>query len=76
MQYLLIQRLIGIFLISYGATLIPPILISLWYDDGEAIHFVYSQLLALGLGVAIWLPVQGICVELRIRDGFMVVALF
>ncbi len=71
-----IQRLIGMLLMAFSITMLPPIGVSLWYQDGESEHFLLTLLLTFVSGIALWLPVHRHRVELRIRDGFIIVALF
>ena len=60
----------------FSATMAPPILLSWWYGDGEIRHFVDTLLLTLGIGGMLWFPVRRARADLRVRDGFVVVALF
>jgi trk system potassium uptake protein TrkH len=71
-----IQQLIGILLMAFSITLIPPIAVSLITQDGQARDFLASFALTLFLGAALWLPVRRQVIELRIRDGFVVVSMF
>ncbi|MBA1329824.1 potassium transporter [Candidatus Endoriftia persephone str. Guaymas] len=68
--------MLGILLMVFSLTMIPPMLVSLWYWDGAFIGFTDGFMLTLGLGVLIWLPVRGRRQELRVRDGFLVVVMF
>jgi trk system potassium uptake protein TrkH len=60
----------------FSLTLLPPIAVSLFYDDGALRAFATALLITLVLGVVAWLPVRNLRRELRLRDGFMVVAMF
>lgn len=76
MQWTGIQRLIGLLLSAFGLTMLPPIAASLIYGDGEAGHFASTLALTTVSGLLLWLPVRRIRTELRVRDGFIIVALF
>ncbi len=76
MRIAAVQRIIGLLLALYSVTLIPPILVSLWYADDQTAIFVTTMALWAGLGLLLWLPVRHRQEELRIRDGFLVVALY
>lgn len=76
MQRKIVQRILGVFLMVFSATMVPPIGVSLWYADGEADHFLVSLGITLVCGLALWLPVRHHRRDLRVRDGFVVVALF
>ncbi len=51
-------------------------LVSLIYRDGSSAAFVDAFLLLLGSGVLFWLPNRKERKDLRLRDGFIVVAVF
>jgi len=72
----LIQKIFGLFLLLFSFTLLPPILISLLYQDGELVHFIQSLVLALMLGLFLWLPLRHVHLEIKTRDGFVIVGLF
>lgn len=76
MHITLIQQLIGLFMMAYSATFVPPIIVSLLYQDGQAHDFVYTLLVALGGGFLIWWPARKQRYVLRVRDGFIIVAAF
>lgn len=71
-----IQRIMGLMLIILSTTMLPPALISLIYRDGGLLPFLEAFAALLLLGGLIWLPVRSAQRELRVRDGFMLVALF
>ena len=76
MRLFLIQRILGLFLIVFSAALVPPILVSLIYQDSELMHFLASLVLVLVIGLVLWLPVRHRRAELRRREGFLIVAMF
>lgn len=76
MQPLVIQRIVGLLLMIFSTTVIPPILVSLWYDDGELTSFVDAFMAIFIVGLILWLPVKNFHRELKVRDGFIVVVLF
>ena len=76
MQLLVIQRILGLLLVIFSSTLLPPIAIELYYQDGSALPFVEAFLLTLVGGILLYLPVKNQKKELRLRDGFLVVVLF
>lgn len=76
MQLRLIRKLLGLFLLLYSCTLLPPILISLLLADGEILHFLYSLSLTVSTGLLFWWPERCLRVDLKNRDGFVVVAMF
>ena len=56
--------------------MIPPLVISLAYDDGSLMSFVLAFLIILSIGLLLWLPVRNNKNDLRLRDGFIIVVLF
>ncbi|MBE0438416.1 MAG: potassium transporter [Gammaproteobacteria bacterium] len=76
MQFLTIQRILGILLGLFSFTLLPPIAVSLFYNDGATQAFINAFLLLLVLGLLFWFPVRKHRKELKIRDGFLVVVMF
>lgn len=76
MQIAVIQRILGLLLALFSITLLPPLTISLWFNDGAELAFSMALLITVCLGLALWLPVRSVRKELRMRDGFVVVVLF
>ena len=72
----IIQRLVGQLLMLFSVTLLPPILIDIYYREDAGQAFFYSYLGLLLLGFILWLPVRKKKLELRLRDGFVVVVMF
>jgi trk system potassium uptake protein TrkH len=56
--------------------MLPPVIVSLIYRDGHAQPFLDAFVIVLVVGVLLWLPVRKVRRDLRLRDGFLVVALF
>jgi trk system potassium uptake protein TrkH len=76
MQLLTIQRLLGILLAVFSITMLPPLAVSLFYQDGATQAFLTAFILLLVVGLVSWFPVRKHRKELRTRDGFLVVVLF
>lgn len=76
MQLFLVQRILGLLLSLFSLTMLPPIAVSLWYSDGATGAFVSAFILILAAGLVLFVPVMRSRRELRLRDGFMIVALF
>src|SRR5690606_5720043 len=71
-----ILRILGLLLMLFSLTHVPPLLVSLYYGDGSAAGFGLSLLLTLAAGVCCWWPFHRSRQELRTRDCFLVVTLF
>ena len=76
MNFLVVQRILGLLLMLFSLTMLPPIAVALHFDDGNWRPFFYGFVALLTLGALAWLPVRKRVRELRLRDGFLVVALF
>lgn len=75
MQYIAILRILGLVLMIMSLTLIPPLVIEIFYHDGTYSAFYISFLFTFGLGFLFWFPFRHHIKELRTRDGFLVVVL-
>ena len=71
-----ILHLLGLLLVLFSSTMLPPIGIGWWYGDGAVLPFVITFALTLGTGLGCWLPVRHEPAKLYNRDGFVVVVAF
>jgi trk system potassium uptake protein TrkH len=69
-----VQRILGFLIACSSLMMIPPMLVSLWYQDGTTHLFLVSAITLLLIGLAIFLPVRNVHEELRLREGFLIVA--
>ena len=76
MNLFIVQRILGILLMLFSITMLPPIGVSLAFDDQNTTPFVDAFIGLLLTGLLVWLPVRKQHRELRLRDGFLVVAAF
>ena len=76
MNWTVVQRILGLLLMLFSLTMLPPILFSLYYQDNSWLPFVEGFGITLAAGLLCWLPVHRVRKELRLRDGFLVVAAF
>jgi len=76
MHLTVVQRILGLLLMLFSATMLPPLGVSLLYGDGAWYTFLVAFGITLAVGVASWLPVRHQHRELRLRDGFVVVVMF
>ena len=60
----------------FSLTMLPPIIISLIFKEASWLPFVEGFALTLVAGFVFWLPVRRSREDLRLRDGFVVVAAF
>lgn len=71
-----IQRILGLLLMMFSLTMLPPIGVAWIYQEPSAPPFIASMLLVAGAGAALWLPVRRSRRDLRLRDGFVIVVAF
>lgn len=71
-----IFRILGVLLMLFSITQLPPILVSLYYDDGVLYSFLTTFFITLLSGFVLWAPVMHNHKDLKTRDGFLVVTLF
>ena len=76
MNWTVAQRILGLLLMMFSLTMLPPVAISLLFNDHSWLVFIESFGLTLLAGLAFWYPVRNKRKELRLRDGFLVVASF
>ncbi|MBU2711698.1 TrkH family potassium uptake protein [Zooshikella harenae] len=76
MRFSIIIKILGILLMLFSFTLLPPAIVAKWYGEQEVAIFGYAFLITLVTGFISWAPVWKVKQELRIRDGFLVTVLF
>ena len=76
MHFFSIQRLLGLMLMVFSALLLPPVVVSWLYHDGEMQVFLVGAAVVFLLGLVSWLPASRCKEDLRIREGFLIVVLF
>lgn len=72
----MVRRILGTLIFWYGATLVPPMFVSLATGDGQLPVFVMAMALIMAIGFAFWFPARNEEHELSLRQGFLVVASF
>ena len=76
MQFYVIQRILGLLMVLFSFTMLPPAVVGLIYDDLSISPFIKGFLLVLIVGAILWFPVRNRKRELRLREGFLVVVMF
>jgi trk system potassium uptake protein TrkH len=76
MQRTVIQRIVGLLLMVFSFTTLPPAAVGLWYGDGAVYPFVAAFVATLIIGLIAWFPVRKVKMEVRLRGGFIIVAVF
>ena len=76
MNWTVVQRILGLLLMMFSLTMLPPIIISVIFDEQSWLPFAKGFGITLLAGFICWLPVRKSRKDLRLRDGFLVVASF
>jgi trk system potassium uptake protein len=71
-RYAAVQQVLGLLLMVFSFSMVPPLVVSWLYSDGAARAFGTGLWITLATGAAIWWPVRRDRPELKIRDGFLV----
>ncbi|MCP5157936.1 MAG: potassium transporter [Gammaproteobacteria bacterium] len=69
--------MVGLLLMLFSVTMLPPMAVA-WWCDGSTVILPFAETLGatLGLGLLCWLPVCRFKIDLRNRDGFILVVVF
>jgi trk system potassium uptake protein len=76
MRLIPIVHLCSVLLILYSLSMFGPILVNVWYEDGDFSGFFITFVLAFSTGITGWQFTRRSNTKLSSRDGFLVVVLF
>ncbi|MCW4150076.1 MULTISPECIES: TrkH family potassium uptake protein [Halomonadaceae] len=76
MSLRVILRILGLLLMLFSLTMLPPMLISVWFRDGVWDAFMMAMAITVATGLCFYLPNRRAQKELRVRDGFIIAAMF
>ena len=76
MDFSVTLRLLGILLMLFSLSQLPPAAVSLFYDDLTFGAFLAAFAITFVTGFVVWYPLRRNRAELRIRDSFLLVTLF
>ncbi|QJQ94505.1 MULTISPECIES: TrkH family potassium uptake protein [Halomonadaceae] len=76
MSLRVIFRILGILLMLFSLSMVPPMLIALLFRDGMWSGFVIAMAITLATGALLYWLNRHVRKELRTRDGFLIAALF
>ena len=76
MHFTVVQKILGLLLMLFSLTMVPPIGVALLYGEPLITTFLESGAIIAAAGFLLWLPVCRARRGLRLREGFIVVALF
>ncbi len=76
MQIQIVLKTIGLLLMVFSLTQIPPILIDFIYSEGEIFSFLISFVLTFIGGYILWFFNRNAAQDFRIREGILIVVCF
>tara|TARA_R110002167_G_scaffold128655_2_gene311113 strand:- start:3250 stop:4698 length:1449 start_codon:yes stop_codon:yes gene_type:complete len=76
MHFRVILRILGILMMLFSFSMLPPVAVSLIYVDGASLPFLIAFGITLVTGFITWLPFYKVRHDLRTRDGFLITVLF
>lgn len=75
-RFVAMQRVIGILLMLFSLTMVPPMIVDAMYENTVRTPFLTGLWITLSTGALIWFPVRHAHAELKTRDGFLITVLF
>ncbi len=66
---------LGLILMIFGLLMAFPLAVSFYLDDGAAVAYDIAIVVTVGCGLVLWLLTRGRRRDLRLSDGFLLVAL-
>ena len=70
-----VVNVLGKMVLIFGLTMLIPLGLALWNNDGARFAFEESILITMGCGLLMWLVTRRYKRELQTRDGFLLVVL-
>ena len=64
-----VQRILGLLLMIFSISMLPPIIVSLIYRDGSMLAFIYGFAVTILAGLFIWLPVREERARVTLGEG-------
>jgi len=76
MQFSIVFKTIGLLLMVFSLTQLPPLLVDYIYQQNESSSFITAFSLTLLSGFVLWMPFRNTKKDFRIREGVLVVVSF
>jgi trk system potassium uptake protein TrkH len=76
MHFSVIARILGLLLMLFSISLLPPIIVATLYGEQTQQAFFLAFAITFSVGMMVWLPNSRSAAVLRTRDGFLVTVLF
>ncbi|NMG50406.1 TrkH family potassium uptake protein [Azoarcus communis] len=65
---------LGLIIVIFGLLMLFPLSVSIWLDDGATLAYDQAIVITLVAGAALWMGTRGRRRDLRVHDGFLLVA--
>ncbi len=72
----IIARVLGLLLMIFSLTMLPPILVAVLYGETTSSTFAIAFGITLAVGLVFWLPSKQVNADMRTRDGFLITVCF
>jgi len=76
MQFKAVLKVLGMLLTFFSFSMLVPVFVALYFHDTQLSPYIFAFLLTFVVGLALWLALGRHNVELKVRDGFLIVLLF
>ena len=76
MNWTVALRILGLLLMMFSLTMLPPVFVNFLFAEQSWLPFAESFAITLLSGAILWFPLRKKRKDLRLRDGFLVVASF
>ena len=76
MQLSIVAKTIGLLLMVFSFSQVPPLIVDLIYSEGEYLSFAYSFALTVLGGLILWWPFKEVKKDFRLREGVLIVVCF
>ena len=74
-RFFAVANVLGKMILAFGFTMLAPLCLSLWTNDGARSAFNEAILITTGAGLILWLFTRRYQREMQVRDGFLLVVL-
>lgn len=76
MHFQIAIRVLGILLMMFSLTMLPPSLVALYFLDGKEMVFLEAFTVTFVIGFFLWFVFHRNQAEMRIKDGFLITVLY
>lgn len=70
-----VAQTVGSLCLLFSIIFIPPLFVSIWYQDAVAMRFLEALTINIAIGLTLWFPFRLVKCDLYRRDGFLIIVL-